>query len=182
MTPRKGITLYLLAVCILCGCEKIDIDEPDESVTDIVVPTSLGLGTQKSPYTIEQILKGEVSTDVSWFIGYVVGSTYSTMNNALFEAGTTYTSNILLSSDSLCQSTDNCVPVELGSSTIQKKLGLPYNSEHFRQCVVVKGQFLRYFRTNGVRNVVEGYFLPSLSLSALKNATPAEWQEWHEWY
>lgn len=182
MTSKKGITLFLLVVCILCGCEKIDIDEPNDSPTDNVIPTSLGLGTQNSPYTIEQVQKGEVSTDVSWFIGYVVGSTYSTMSNAIFEAETTYTSNILLSSDSLCQTTEKCVPVELGSSSVQKKLSLPYHSECFRQCVMVKGQFLRYFRTNGVRNVVDGYFLPSLSLSTLKNATPAEWQEWHEWY
>ena len=180
--PRRGTIGYILVICLLCGCEKIDIDELDNSSTDYVVPTSLGLGTQNSPYTIEQILTEEVPTDMSWFIGYVVGSTYSTMKNALFKAETTYTSNILLSSDSTCQSIDNCIPIELSTSSIQKKLSLPYNSEYFHHCVMVKGQMLKYFRTNGVRNVEVGYWLPSLDLSTLKNATPADWQEWHDFY
>ena len=173
---------FFLALCLLGSCEKIDITDPEEETKEHIVPTSLGLGTQNSPYTVEQIQSGELSQKVSWFIGYVVGSTYNTMDHCIFEEETTYTSNILLSSNSTCDSIEECIPVELNSSTLKKALSLYYNSDKFRKCLIIKGRFGQYFRTNGIRDIREGYWLPNLDLSTLKNATPAEWQEWHEWY
>ena len=104
------------------------------------------------------------------------------MDNCIFEEETTYTSNILLSSNSTCDSIEECIPVELNSSTLKKALSLYYNSDKFRKCLIIKGRFGQYFRTNGIRDIREGYWLPNLDLSTLKNATPADWQEWHEWY
>ena len=170
-------------MCLLSTCEKIDI-EPNNKNEDVecIIPTSLGLGTQISPYTIEQIQSGELPQTVSWFIGYVVGSTYNTMNNCVFEKETSYKSNILISSNPTCNSVEECVPIELKTTALQKSFSLYYNSDGFRQCVMIRGRTGQYFRTNGIRDVRDGYFLPSLDLSTLKSATPADWQEWQQWY
>ncbi|MBQ9558358.1 MAG: hypothetical protein IJV08_00025 [Bacteroidaceae bacterium] len=182
----KGFVLILTAIGLTSNCEKIDWEEEEKSTeegtTALVVPVSVGYGTQEAPYIVEQVMKGtNIGSGLKWYIGYVVGSTYSTMKNAVFEGETSYTSNILLSSDSTCQNIDRCIPVELKSASIQQKLSLHHNEARFRQCVVVKARFGQYFRTNGLRDVQTGYWLPAFDLSQIK-ATPAEWQEWHSTY
>lgn len=183
MNLHRAYIWPLLACCLLTGCEKIEIDDPENNSGDAeqIIPTSLGMGSQLSPYTVEQVMNGEVESGERWFVGYVVGSTHTTMKNALFTPQTTYTSNILISMDSTCQTTDDCIPVEL-KSAVQKQLALPYNAENFQQCVMLRGQMLQYFRTNGIRQVDQGYYLPHFDISLLRSAAPAEWQERHERY
>ncbi|MBQ8050765.1 MAG: hypothetical protein IJ197_04230 [Bacteroidaceae bacterium] len=175
--------LVVIACCLVAGCEKFD-PEPDngEEDTELVVPRSVGLGTQVSPYTVEQVIKGDsIDSQLRWFVGYAVGSTHSTIKNALFQAETTNVTNILLASDSTCEDVSRCVPVELSSASLQKAFSLHYNSHRFRQCIVVQGRFGQYFRVNGVRDVQTGYWLPDLDLSTIKTA-PTEWQERDERY
>lgn len=185
---RRGMTLkrawlFIATLCLTAGCEKFDPEPEEEKETaEHVVPTSLGRGTQTSPYTISQVIAGDsVTTKVSWFIGYVVGSTYSTMQNAVFDAETSYTSNILVSSDSTCEEISLCVPVELSTVSLQKAFSLHYNSKRFRQCIMVNGRFGQYFRTNGIRDVQTCYWLPGFDISTIKTA-PTEWQERDERY
>ena len=182
MTHRKA-WFVILACCLTAGCEKFDPDpEAHEETTEHLVPTSTGQGTQTSPYTVEQVIAGDGMTgQTRWFIGYAVGSTYSTIKNAIFTAETSYTTNILLASDSTCKDASVCVPVELSSSSLQKAFSLHYNSKHFRQCILVNGRFGLYFRTNGIRDVQAGYWLPGFDLSTIKTA-PTEWQEREDKY
>jgi len=170
---------------LLCCCEKVDFGEENGALPSKIEekkPLSVGQGTQESPYTVGQVLQGGLPTGLNWFVGYVVGSTYKTMANCLFEGETTYTSNILLSADSLCQSSEECIPVELKSTTLQKSLSLCYNSVHFRQCVMLQGRVGVYFRCNGIRELGAGYWLDGFDISFLPATSPIEWEEREEEY
>ena len=180
MSHGKAVWVVVFGL-LLANCEKVDLEsennESGDNAYEQIVPTSYGHGTQESPLIPEQIIKGEnLPTNSYWVIGYVVGSTYRFMSNAAFVAETENTSNILLSSDMNCENTENCIPIELSTSSIQKTLCLHHNSHLFRQCVMVLGQYGRYFSRNGLRNVQAGYWLPDFNLSTIKTA-PTEWQE-----
>lgn len=170
------------AFCILYACEKVDVDTEDNT-TDVasVRPTSLGEGTQSSPYTVPQVLAGEMDGKLHWYIGYVVGSTYTSMENAIFEDETTNKSNILISANKYCESADEAVPVDLKTATLQKKFSLVYNPQRFRQCIILKGRFGKYFRRNGIREIAEAYWLPDIDLDNLDptvlDPSPTEWNE-----
>lgn len=177
MTISRILAL-LPALCLLCACEKVDVEATgDDPSIAHERPTSLGEGTQSSPYTVPQVLSGEAATGTTtWVIGYAVGSTYRTMSNALFSAATTYTSNILLSESPSCTTTASCIAIELSSSTIQQSLSLAHNPQGYRQCILVCGQVSRYFSQPGIRNVKSGYWLPNFDPSTL-DSSPTTWEE-----
>ncbi len=182
----RSLCLLLVAATLYttAGCNKYDWAEEEGKTTEktqVIVPSSLGLGTQEAPFTVGQVLNGELASTQAWFIGYVVGSTYSTMNNAIFEAETSYTSNILISDTPECTSVSQCVPVELKNSSLQQSLSLYYNHTNFQQCIVVKGRHAQYFRVHGIRDLQTGYYLPGFDISTIK-PTPTEWEEWVETY
>lgn len=89
----------LLAV----ACEKVDLTKEETTGGNVEwsgPPVGTGEGTAQKPYTVEEIQTlpmGE--TGQCWVIGYVVGATYRSMNEAMFTSATSYTSNILLSAD-----------------------------------------------------------------------------------
>lgn len=187
MTWRQILTILIAVLTVgLTACEKVTLveEEEEEKVKqstlpgiEPIEPRSVGLGTQYAPFTVEQVLKAEnLNSILSWFVGYVVGSTYSTMDNAIFEAETSYESNILLSSDSMCTDREKCIPVELKTATLQKQFSLHYNSSQFRQCIVLQGRANQYFRVNGIRDVRQGYWLPHFSLKTI-NPDPANWED-----
>lgn len=184
---NKNLRLFLIVatLCVTTGCDKYDWTEEESEATQeetqVIVPSSLGYGTQIAPYTVGQVLNGGLKSSQAWFIGYVVGSTYSTMNNAIFEAETNYTSNILISDSPECTSTEQCVPVELKSAKLQQEFSLHYNSSHFRQCIMVRGRYNKYFRVNGIRDLQAAYYLPGFDISTIK-PTPTEWEEWVDTY
>ncbi|MDE5787860.1 MAG: hypothetical protein K2H79_04875 [Bacteroidaceae bacterium] len=179
--------MILLHALLTTACEKVDIEaEKDKTkempVAPSVLPTASGKGTQDAPFLVEQVINGEnTGSYLMWYIGYVVGSTYRTMQNPCFEAETSYTSNILLSSDPQCKRPERCIPVELRTVALQKAFSLHHNSNRFRQCIVLQGHSSMYFLTNGLRDIQTGYWLPDFDLSTIKTA-PSEWEERSETY
>lgn len=184
MKSSLRLLLIVATQCLVVGCDKYDWTEEEGETTEstqVIVPSALGYGTQEAPYTVGQVLNGGLSSSRAWFIGYVVGSTYSTMQNCVFEAETSYTSNILISDNPECTSEDECVPVELKSAKLQQNLSLYYNRTHFQQCIMVRGRYNKYFRVNGIRDLQAGYWLPGFDISTIK-PTPTEWEEWVDTY
>lgn len=168
------------ALCLLQSCEKVDVDvSPTGNDTNYSAtrPTAVGKGTQESPYTPEQVIAGEMDGKLHWFIGYVVGSTYSTMKNALFDATTQYESNILIASSAECRDAAKCVPVELKTESLKENLSLSRHPESFQECIMVQGRCLQYFRTNGIREIVAGYWLPGFYIPS-----PEEWENENNTY
>ena len=175
-------TILCLVSCLLSvtGCEKIDLEKEGgggEPVVAQTLPLRSGEGTQESPLMVEQVIESDtLSARYYWVIGYVVGSTYRTMGNAVFEATTTYDSNILLASDSTCTSVDRCIPVELKSTKIRQIASLPSNPGLHRQCIMVQGQYGRYFSRPGLRETRSAYWLPGFDISSIVTA-PIQWNE-----
>ena len=174
--------ILCLSSCILLAtsCEKIDLEEEgegNESVVSQTIPQRSGEGTQDSPLMVEQVINGDtLSSRYYWVIGYVVGSTYRNINNATFEASTTNESNILLASDSTCTSVDRCIPVELISNKIRQIASLASNPERHRQCIMVQGQYGRYFSRSGLRDTRAAYWLPGFDIASIVTA-PTQWEE-----
>ena len=180
----RNAFIVATSLCLLSACEKIDLEKEEGGNDGVVhtVPTRTGEGTQEAPYTVGQVLYGETPiAQEAWVIGYLVGSTYRTMANAIYAAQTTYSGNILLSYDSLCNSADKCIAVELTSKTMQERLSLASDSTRFRKCVVVNGTLGRYFTRLGLREAITGYLLPNTDLQII-DPQPTEWDETEEKY
>ena len=171
----KNALGLISALCLLQSCEKVDVDVSptgnDNTSYSATPPTALGDGTQESPYTPDQVINGEIDSEFHWFIGYVVGSTYSTMKNALFNATTQYESNVLIASSAECRDAAKCVPVELKTEALKENLSLSRHPEGFQKCIMVQGRCLQYFRTNGIREIKAGYWLPGFYIPR-----PEEWE------
>lgn len=183
MTSRQTLSL-LSALFLFNACEKVELSPEKGGGTSVqqIVPIGLGEGTQESPYTVAQVLSGQVSDgvqlnrDVHWFVGYVVGSTYTSMDNAVFDSLTTNKSNILISDNMYCESSKECIPVDLKSASLQKEFSLLYNPERYRQCIMIKGRYGSYFRVYGIREISSAYWLPGVYLDNL-NTSPSDWDE-----
>ena len=181
MKARRLSYLLLLALALTAGCEKYDFTDEGGSGKDseeLTPPTDTGKGTAEAPYTVEDMMTLEAaqSGGACWVIGYVVGATYRTMNNAEFTSATDYSANILLAGDSLCTDSRSCLPVELSSTSLQKKFALPYMPQGFRQCVVFCGKPARYFNVNGLRNISTGHWLWGFDIQQI-HPTPEEWND-----
>ncbi len=168
-----ALLLFLLA---FFACERYDVDSTPSSHTSVVVPIGHGQGTQTHPLTPDELIAGQRPqvTDECWVMGYAVGSTYSSIKNALFEIPTYYESNILLASDSLCTDYDQCIAVGLTTNATKDQFSLMYNEDKFRQFVVICGTYGMYFSKYGLVSVSDGYWIPGFDLSTI--VIPSE--EW----
>lgn len=168
----------LLLVALLCACETVNLDEQPADAGGAVTgsPVSTGQGTEQSPYTVPQLLDGNLPAGEVWVIGYAVGSTYKSMGNALFSVPTTYSANLLLAADSLCSSSAECLPVELSTTGIQNTLSLKMHPECFRHPVMVRGTVGKYFSQTGLRSVRQGCWVSLQDISSI-DSSPHRWDE-----
>ena len=173
---RNSLAVFCM---LLVGCQKVDLAvdpevhgaEDAEARADNIVGT--GEGTAERPYTVKDIRSKSLSgSEPVWTIGYMVGTAARSMSNALFIAEADNRSNILLSSDSLCNDTARCIPVELSSDKWKAAFSLPANVEHFRKCLIVKAVPSRYLNRKGLRSVSAGLWIDGFDLAAV---TPNEW-------
>ncbi|MCD7722283.1 MAG: DUF6359 domain-containing protein [Prevotellaceae bacterium] len=182
--PKALLITAIVTLCLL-GCEKVDLDDDGTSVgaSSQTEPIGHGLGTQDCPLTPDEMLDGVMpqSTSDCWVMGYAVGSTYRTLSNAVFGVPTTYSTNILLASDSLCEDVSKCIAAELSSTTMKNKFSLSLCPEEVRQFVVLEGTYGTYFSQTGLRTVSGGYWLPGFNLSLICPA-PQEWEEEYYYY
>jgi len=151
-------------------------EEGTDEEFEFTIPTRSGEGTIDAPFTVEQYLSSDSIPQNCWIIGYAVGSTYRSMSNAVFSIDTLYNTNIILADDTTCENTTLCVPVELKNTSIQERLSLQYQSQHFHDCVMVFGTCGKYFYQLGLRNVTAGYWLEDFDIKTI-NPSPQEWEE-----
>lgn len=183
LTPsprRSSLPLLLLCLCaLLASCQKMTLDEePGGGAGEPArLPVGTGLGTEDCPFTVGDVLAGVVSPQGRpvWVAGYAVGAAYRTLATCDFSPSPAYSSNILLSSDSLCTDASRCVPVELSTQKWKTLLSLPANPAGYRQCVMVQGTPATYYKTSGLRKVCAGRWLYGFDLSGVSR-DPQEWQ------
>ncbi len=169
----------LIILLALVACESYDYDSTSGSSqqsASYVEPIGHGQGTQTHHLTPDELISGQrpQTTAECWVMGYAVGSTYSSMRNALFEVPTAYSSNILLASDSLCTDYDQCIAVGLTTNSMKNQFSLMYNEDRFRQFVVLCGTYGTYFSKYGLTRVADGYWIPNFDLSTIV-IPPEQW-------
>lgn len=177
---------YLFIISCACACERIDLSDEGvgeeiggENVRPHTVPLSTGMGTQTSPFTVDEFLALKDYHPSVWVVGYAVATTYSTWGNMLFNVPTTYKTNIILSCDSLAAGQDAALllPVKLSTAALQRSYSLSQNPALFRQCVMFLGSTGRYFSHPGLVDITDGYWLPGFSLSQIKSVAPSDWTQ-----
>ena len=178
MLSLRKINMPLLAL-LLAACQQISLtDETDGSPTldeteGFVSVVGTGLGSIRCPYTVTDLCEATLpSDDPVWVIGYVVGTARQAMSNAVFTPDAENQTNILLSPDSLCTSTNGCIPVELQSARARTSFSVPTNREHFRKCLLVKGLPSVYLNRKGLRGVSTGLWLDGFDISSV---APQNW-------
>lgn len=180
MSPFIKFSFISFALLFATSCNTIDFDAESHkngqlSGKHIQRPWGIGLGTPEQPYMVEDILHKNYPshTPSCWIIGYVVGATYQNLKNAQFSKNTTYTTNILLASDSTCTHIEECIPIELKGTKMQASFALPHNPKGFRQCVMLNGTPGEYFKKTGLRNITGGEWFYGFDISEI---VPDEWQ------
>ncbi len=176
--------MLVLAVLALAGCQDIDLTDEDSSssstsaIAETVIPTGHGLGTQECPLTPDDILDGITPQDYAscWVAGYAVGSAYGHLSASIFELPlpSDYTTSLLLASDSLCSDVDQCIPVNLASTSVKSTFSLVNYPEGYRQLVVLCGTFAPYFNRDGLHPASQGYWILGFDLSLIA-PKPLEW-------
>lgn len=174
----KPACLLAVGLLLLASCQKALLDDAPGSpgISTKALPQGTGAGTEHCPYTVTDVLTGHVRADSGavWVAGYAVGSTYRTLSAADFSPSTPYAGNVLLSADSLCRDASRCIPVELASTKWQTLLALPHNPQGYRQCLLVQGVPMTYYKHNGLRRVSAGRWLYGFDLGSVSH-DPEEW-------
>ena len=178
MLSLRKISTLLLAL-LMAACQQVVLtDDTDDSPTpdeteDFVSVVGTGLGSMRCPYTVTDLCDTSLPGDEPvWVIGYVVGTARQAMSNAVFSPDAENQTNILLSPDSLCCSTDGCIPVELQSAKARTSFSVPTNRAHFRKCLLVKGLPSVYLNRKGLRGVSTGLWLDGFDISSV---APQNW-------
>ena len=175
LLPKRN-SLAILCLLFIC-CQKADLDaepaEVAETTVQSVAIVGTGLGSMSCPYTVADVMDAPLPSDEPvWVIGYVVGTARQSMSNAVFSPEAENQSNILLSPDSLCESTDDCIPVELQSEKARSNFSIPTNRAHFHQPLLVKGRPSVYLNRTGLRGISTGLWLDGFDIASV---APLNW-------
>ncbi len=154
----------LRALCILLpmACEKVDLPATPSSTgggstspttpTDPVVGT--GQGSLTAPFTVAQLHERGAALYGSyvWVVGYVVGHTSYSIQNAVFSAEEAVRSNVLLADSPFETDVTRCLPVELKKEESKHGISLADNPGLWSYYLRVNGTVEAYFRTMGLRD------------------------------
>ena len=171
----KGKLYYILLIfATICACEKLDTSMPEQSAA-VNEPSSDTTVTHPTSYSVDDILNGEITdafnknSDTTfirvWLRGYIVGYVGGTkLSSAIFDAGNKMT-NILLADSPLETNFENCIPVQLTTSSaankqVREALNLSNHPGNLKKKVEIYGDLIYYMSAIGMKNVTKYMFLP----------------------
>ena len=120
-------------------------------------------GTLNDPYTVAEVLAFNGTLSGVWVKAYIVGSY---VNNALSSeiSDETPDTNIALYDDKTGATTENTIAVQLPNTYIRSSLNIKDNAGMLGEEVLIKGDIIKYFGKNGIKNTSDGYIiLPEIS-------------------
>lgn len=119
-----------------------------------------GNNSQSTPYDVATAKAQNNSGALAWVKGYIVGQVCGkSLSNAEFNApfnvaeGSTQGTNLLIADDATTENSDMCMTVQLPSGAIRNALNLPDNSGMDGKEVLLYGELVAYFGTQGLKNV-----------------------------
>ena len=115
-----------------------------------------GDGTKENPYTVADVLAAQMDSSEVYVKAYIVGScTGSAISSAEFGVSDkSSASNILLADAQDEKSTDNVIAGQMPNA-VRAGLALKNVPENLGKTVVLKGQLIKYFGKNGIKNITE---------------------------
>lgn len=114
-----------------------------------------GNGSESTPYNVPQVQEGASGSGV-WVAGYIVGwvDGMTLATGATFGVPANSKTNLLIANSPSATSVEECVPVQLPSS-IRSGLNLQDNPGNLGKKLYIKGNLVKYFGTNGVKEATE---------------------------
>ena len=117
-----------------------------------------GDNSQDKPYDVATAIAQNSSGASVWVKGYIIGQINGkSVSEAEFDApfgiaeGSTQGTNVLIADD--VNATNNFMPIQLPSGAVRNGLNLPEHPEMDGKEVLLYGELVKYFGTNGVKNV-----------------------------
>lgn len=156
MFSEIKLTTLVLILLSIFGCtpsetKEVESKGHDDATETIPVPTSTGKGTPESPYTVDQVLKGNVRMSDVYILGYAVGSMPGSGKFDFNMTNPNY-NNIVLST-----SPDNhtdLLPVELSKTVEKEGLALQYDAARPGSAVCIHaGVLSTYYSRLSIRQV-----------------------------
>ncbi len=120
----------------------------------------VGSGSQYDPYNVVAAKAQSNSGARAWVKGYIVGQICGKkLADAEWEApfnvaeGSTQGTNLLIADDANSTDANACMTIQLPSGTVRNALNLPDNPAMDGKEVLLYGELVAYFGTNGLKNV-----------------------------
>lgn len=117
-------------------------------------------GTKDEPIDVAAAVALNNNGAMAWVKGYIVGQVKGkSLSDAEWNApfsipeGSTQGTNVLIAADAATEATASCLPVQLPSGAIRSALNLPDHPDMDGKEVIVYGELVKYFGTNGIKNV-----------------------------
>lgn len=172
MGSMRCVAVLFLVAVMLAACEKAGRYNPekptpilpDTPVDTFVVDTSDG---EKKVYiSVAQAFRygsymaeggGSEVLTADGIVGYIVGDVNGiSLSAAELTPPFNSESNILIADNPIESNVESCMPVQLkAGSTFREELNLKAHPENYGRKIVIMGTITNYFKTYGIRSLVE---------------------------
>ncbi|MDE6681332.1 MAG: hypothetical protein K2J92_08320 [Muribaculaceae bacterium] len=120
--------------------------------------TTVGNGTEDSPFGVSQIKDGTATGSDVWVEGYIVGTVTdkSWPSDVEFSAANASNTNIIISVSPVGEATtDNSIPVQLPAGDVRNALSLQQHPENLGIKVKLRGSIEKYFGLMAMKSISE---------------------------
>lgn len=164
MTAHKlKIVTGAFMLGLLTSCEKVNIptegDESDEEEEEPKPNPEPTPDPEKGYLTVKEaqnLYNNGVSDTATWIVGYIVGTTKSSIKNVIFSTSTSVRSNVILADNINENNSKNCFPVMLSTKgTFRNDLNLVDHPENWHRSIMLYGSLSTYFNVAGVRDIFQ---------------------------
>ncbi len=121
-------------------------------------PSTVGNGSEASPFVVTQIIDGTATGNDVWVEGYIVGTVTdkSWPADIEFSASNASNTNIIISVTSVGEATtDNSIPVQLPAGDVRNALSLQQHPDNLGRKVKLHGSIEKYFGIMALKSVSE---------------------------
>ncbi|MDE5876676.1 MAG: hypothetical protein K2H47_04175 [Muribaculaceae bacterium] len=134
---------------------EIKPDTPDNP------PSTVGNGSETSPFSVAQVMDGTATGSDVWVEGYIVGTVTdkSWPADVEFSAANASNTNLIISLMPAGEATvDNSIPVQLPAGDVRNALSLQQHPDNLGRKVKLRGSIEKYFGQIAVKSVSEYSF------------------------
>ena len=161
----RGLIDMFLGLPGISGSGEADTFEIDGIIIDPDTPdtpdnpsSTVGDGSESSPFSVTQVIDGTATGSDVWVEGYIVGTVTdkSWPADVEFSAANASNTNIIISVSPAGEATtDNSIPVQLPAGDVRNALSLQQHPDNLGMKVKLRGSIEKYFGVIAVKSVSE---------------------------